>query len=396
MIDARVTTHMIRILRGTPIALRRVALTAVVVGASLADGQSARWTVDPTPVVTLGDAPGDTSVLFGAGLVSATRLPNGRILVADRGPFSFKLFAPDGKLLKNLGREGAGPGEFGYLARMYRCGDQILTYDIKNGNRISVFDLDVGYKRAFRFSGPTAGHGPYASTCNKNATFVHYGWEDPKDMKGGIFRSKVPVWTSGADSTVKPIIGVIPGSERWGQISDNRLVGTRPLPLGKESVMAIGDSRIFIGSADSYEIGIYDLDGKQIGTIRKAVPVAVTTKADIDSAMAREQAGLSEASQKRIAASYATMEFPKTLPAYRRLLIDADGLVWVQDYLLGRAPMSRWTVFTQAGAQQAEVAVPAHLEVNEIGRDYLLGTFIDPDDQIPQVRLYRLHRTSKP
>jgi len=224
--------------------------------------------------------------------------------------------------------------------------------------------------------------------------FVHYGYEAGKDMKPGVFRANVAIWT-GKDSLVTQLLGEIPGSERWGQSVNGVLRGTRPLPLGKQSVIAIGEDRFFVGTADTYEIIIRDLAGRQIGTIRKPSANLATTKADVEFVLQREQAGQSEAAQKRIADSYATMELPKTIPAYTKMLIDSEGLLWVQDYPRGKSAVSRWSVFSPAGAQRAEVLLPANLDLYEVGPDYVLGRYIDPDEQIPQIRTYHLRRAGR-
>ena len=44
------------------------------------------------------------------------------------------------------------------------------------------------------------------------------------------------------------------------------------------------------------------------------------------------------------------------------------------------------------GRVRATIALPAALEVYEIGRDYVLGRYIDADAAVPEVRLYRLMR----
>src|SRR3954469_25907715 len=92
---------------------------AAVMGSSLA-AQGRPWSIDPKPALTLGSVNQD--VLFGAGLVGAVKLPDGRILVGDRGDFSLKIFDVQGKLVKSLGRKGSGPGEMGYLASLWHCG----------------------------------------------------------------------------------------------------------------------------------------------------------------------------------------------------------------------------------------------------------------------------------
>jgi hypothetical protein len=364
-------------------------LMAAAVSASLAGAQERPWSIDPKPTLILGDANQD--VLFGAGLVGAIRLNDGRVVVGDRGDYSLRVFSPAGKLIKSLGRNGSGPGEIGYIVRLWRCGDQIVTYDLQNGNRTTVFGTDLALRRSFRF-GPAGegGSSPYTSTCNAAGQFVHHGWETRKDMKPGAFRANVLLWTSGMDTTVH-VIGTIPGSERWGVFHEGG-GGTRPMPLGKQPVIAIGPDRIYTGAADTYTITMYDLSGKVMGTFSKPSVQLAVTKEDVDLAVEDEAAGKDDAARERVRKSYAAIELPRTIPAYKAMLIDSEGLVWIRDYRRASPTLANWTVFTANGKQVAEVQLPLHLTVSDIGRDYVLGKFIDPVEDIPEIRMYRLRR----
>ncbi len=81
-----------------------------------------------------------------------------------------------------FGRKGKGPGEIGYLAAMYRCGDRLLTNDI-DGSRVTVFTLVGAVEREFRFQSPQS-VAPYRSACNGSGTFVHYGWDMGNENRG--------------------------------------------------------------------------------------------------------------------------------------------------------------------------------------------------------------------
>ena len=86
------------------------------------------------------------------------------------------------------------------------------------------------------------------------------------------------------------------------------------------------------------------------------------------------------------------MPIPKMAPAHATLRVDHSGNLWVQDYPRAKAPMVTWRVFGRSGSPVAHVELPTHLTVFEIGADYVLGRYLDPDESIPQVRLYRLAR----
>lgn len=371
-------------------AIATVILTSAVAGAGTAPVSAQAWSVDASPTLSLGADPADTTVLF-AIVAGATRLPDGRIIVGDRGAFTLHVFSPAGVPMRKFGRKGSGPGEIEYLKSLLRCGDSLVTQDIE-GNRVSVFSLDGTYRRSFRFGSPQAAHPPYHTDCNARGDFVHYGWEQRPDMKGGAYRPLVPFWISRADSAVQKLIGTFPGSERYGLVVGGQLRGSRPLPLGKQPDVAVGASRIYIGTADRYEILVFDLQGHPVDTIRKAAGNLETTRADIQNAKEKELASSEQSWHPGIERDYATMPFPKTVPAYTDLVVDSEDHLWVQEFPRVRSPQVRWSVFSPMGSPVAEVLLPADLEVYEVGRDYVLGRFLNAEESIPQVRMYRLRR----
>jgi len=347
--------------------------------------------VSASPTLVIGGNEADESTTFGV-IVGATRLPDGRIVVGDRGEYNLRVFPADGKQQKRFGRKGSGPGEMIYLADLYRCGNAIFAYDIENGYRMSVFSLDFTYQREFRFAAPDVGGTPYKSSCNASQQFLQYGWEDRQQMKAGVFRTNVPFWY--ADATQKPGIkfGEFPGSERWGIVDDGQFRGTRPLPFGKEAIVAIGAQRGYIGTGETYEIMVFDLTGKRVGTIRDATQPTPVTAADIKFEIELQTANKEEETRKRVTASYSAMKLPATMPAYSAFRVDAMDLLWVRDYPRASSKTVRWSVFTSEGKLVGRVKLPSTLDVFEIGRDYVLGRFMDAEVAIPQVHHYKLTR----
>lgn len=81
------------------------------------------------------------------------RDPAGRVLLGDASEGNVKLFAPDGRLLRVIGRKGQGPGEF-TAPRYPRFGPngQIYVADAQEP-RVQVFDSTGTLLRATRISG---------------------------------------------------------------------------------------------------------------------------------------------------------------------------------------------------------------------------------------------------
>ena len=367
-------------------------MLCLAVNLTLSAQASAAWVVEAEPVLTLGLNDEDPNALLQV-VVFATRLPDGSILVGDHGEFALKLFDGSGRFRRAFARKGSGPGEVRFLGRMFRCGDSILTYDIAEGHRMSVFSLAGRYERTFRWRTPPGQTVPYVSACNSEGAFVHVGWPGDGSTRPGIHRARVPVWMSRADSSAPRMLDSVSGSERWGQVVDRRLVGSQPLPLGKQPVVAVGHSRALVGSADRFMLSGYDLAGRRTASLeRSEVPIAVSER-DIRDAIERAVAEEGEARRAAVEREYAAITFPTTVPAYTHLVIDSEDFAWVRAFPRSGAREARWSVFSPAGAFVGEVAVPTHLEVFEIGRDFILGRYLDPNESIPQVRLYRLDRT---
>lgn len=348
----------------------------------------ATWTVDPAPVLKIGDINGDVTFTQVAG---ATRLDDGTVIVGDRvTPYPLQHFSGDGKLLKNLARKGLGPGEIEYMVRMLRCGDSLFTHD-GEGARINAYSIDGTYARTFRFDGPQA-RSPYTSACNAARVFVHHGWETRADMKEGAFRANVPFWLSDAEGAVETVLGNFPGSDRFGNVRDGQMTGTRPMPFGREPRIAIGRERVYVGTAESFEIRVFDLAGKRVGTISKDIENPRVTDADLDRLVTNDLAISPRATEAGIRREYDALPLPEVLPAYDRILVDADDNVWVRPYPRGESATTRWHVFDASGNASAVVDVPTALEVFEIGRDYLLGRYVDDEDLVPELRVYTLRR----
>ena len=370
--------------------IAHVGICAQVPGARRSSGA---WRIDSKPIFDVGAETGDMLDTFGE-VVGAARVPNGDIVVADAKYYSLRYFAPDGKFRREVGRKGDGPGEFQSIMRMIRCGDSLYVQE--RGTSVwSVFGATGMFKRKYLPVLPSAHDRiPYDTRCTAAGLLIHDGWENPADRKPGVFRSKIPFWIANSDGSIRARLGDFPSGERFGTVSQDtrRLNGTGPLPLGKQPVLAIGRTRAYVGTADSFAINVFTIDGKPLGMIRKPNVNLRTTPSDIQRFIALDTAGKPEDLKAHLLRDYKEITFPRTIPAYRNLVVDSDDDLWVERYPGGSEVASHWVVFSPTGTELAQVELPLNLTVQEIGHDYVLGIAAEPPDGVHHVKMFRLMR----
>ncbi len=355
---------------------------------STSDATAARFTIDPSPLITLADDDASGEPQLGEA-VSVVWLDS-TMLVADRGLFALRWFGSDGALVRSVGREGSGPGEFGYLLGLHRCGDSLYVGDIVR-QQTMVFSLDGELTRSELTNDMHGGRLPYHSACNSSGTFVHYGWDVDRDQTPGRVRWQVPFWISRPDGSVVAELGVHAGSERLMLEG-----GSSPHPMGKEPLLAIGSSRAYIGTADSFAVLAYTFAGELAGVLRAPDGDLRTSKADIDRFLHADTIGKSQLEREWLARDRRNIEYPPTVPAYDAMRVDALDHVWVRRFPRGTDTAAEWVVFTPDGTLLTTVALPIALEVHDIGPDYVAGIETDLEMGEQSVTRYRLQRAAGP
>ncbi len=141
---------------------------------------------------TIGVDMGDSSYVF-ALLIEAGYSPDGRIMALDAQKCCVSVYSPDGSHLYDIGRNGAGPGEFQFPLSMAILSDGGLAVsDVLNAG-LSFFDADGGYSE--QLTGFVMG--PPSSICpGPNGSF--YGELMTMNMEDGEMEGSLDVarWDS--------------------------------------------------------------------------------------------------------------------------------------------------------------------------------------------------------
>lgn len=343
------------------------------------------WSLDTDPLLVLGghgvaDEDQEFSEVFDARMVA-----DSVIAVTDFGLLQVRTFNRRGELLARLGAPGEGPGEFRSFTRIRRCdGEDLYVLDMAT-SVMKVFDIEGSFVREFRLFGHNPNRPPYVWDCTQEL-FLTMGWGDIEFRGVGPFRPLVPLAVSGESGELMSTVGWVLGPERYW--FDGGGGGSRP--LGAQTGLAIRGEWIFVAEGPDYRIHRLTLDGDVDWVlVRPSERIGVDSESYVAS---RRPEDMSGEEARRFETRWREHEFPEFLPAIREMMIDRGGDLWVESYPALDAQEATWSVYSLEGRWIADVAIPAALQVTDIGEDYVLGIREDTLD-VPEVALFALDRS---
>lgn len=354
------------------------------------------WRLGDRPTVEIGKREGGGPAEQLSGVVGGAVLPDGRIVIADRGSRELRFFAPDGSSLLVVGGPGGGPGKLTNLVALDRIGPDTLVGGSWPVGMSAWFDAEGTFLWDTRIGlyGPgLAGH------------FLPDGSLLADTYEGRSYGNRIEWWAAyGTEAFFRPE-GWLVRVSRDGEVVDTlrRLRGEeyfktgrqrqgrwlRPLPYAHHTHVTWNDKRIFVGETERSEITVLRYDGTVERSIRWVDERPLVSSGDrsafADSVMERVRPNR----RADLARWLTAVSYPDTKPWFRDLQSDRAGRVWVRSWIRSARADDRWLVFDTTGQIVAIAMIPSDLTVLEIGGDYLLSVWKDELD-VEFVRRYRL------
>ncbi|MES2306484.1 MAG: hypothetical protein V4558_13330 [Gemmatimonadota bacterium] len=353
---------------------------------------SLAYRVDSVPFLNLDGKEGGRQGFAGALL--ATRSQIGWIVAADLSSRQIYFYGGEGRLIRVVGGEGTGPGEFRAINFVGTLpGDSIIVSDPAL-HRLTVLDAGGTVRRTALLpeagpGAPFAVNGTFRDGVLLATTFFPAGWQP----RPGPHRDTMPMVTLRADGTLRSTVGAFPGPDGVVFVDPGEVVRTARTPYGRVTRQSIWDTLLAVGVGDRYEISFYARDGRVVRQLRwKHQPVPVsgddyrTYVRERDEAFPLEPAGRTEFYRE-----LREMRFPKVQPPYDLILTRGNGELWVRAYVgpyLRKKP-SLWSVFDRNGVWRCDLTIPVGVEPKYISDDAVLGTWQDEDESY-HLGLYRL------
>lgn len=379
-----------------PGATRRdSAGVAIVTNREPSWAADSNWTVGDAPVLEVGGADG---VPVGE-VVGLLRTLAGAIAAADGRAQIIRVYAPDGRLVRSVGRQGSGAGEFQALAWLGSHGDSLLAFDLLT-RRITLFG-SAGRVRTTQLQaqGPALA-APIGRFTDGTFLVVSGGAMFPfAGAEGAARQDSARLVRFGPNGVARDTLTRVAWGETFGVAigrEDNRFLAPMPRPFGRRTSVVLTDEEIVVGEGSEYEVKVFDAAGKLVRRIRRThSPVPVTPEA-IAAYRATVQLptgsrGLQAQIDSALMSALDSAPYPSVMPAYERVLVDDAGNIWVLEYSVRLDQPRRWSIFARGGQWLGNVLTPVGLRVEDIGSNWILGVWRDPEGA-ERIRMYALTR----
>jgi hypothetical protein len=301
----------------------------------------------------------------------------GQIYIGDNSDMAIKVFDPQGKYLRAIGRKGEGPGEFTFIGDMVPLPDGRLLVTDFQARRTSFFD----YEGQFLVSYP----------WKKNFLKVHLATESSCTLEEGVYTEEVRErWIKKIDFAGEELMsfGKFSFPEiKMVQVGEGMI--STSVPWTPASVFAGDNSRqwLYHCPGDQYLIEVYDQEGKLFRKIDRPYEAVPVTDDDINEI----KSDYTKRPDSPAAKLYAQMEFPRVKPVSDRLIVDSDGNLWLRTSEVKKnqgKEITAYDIINPDGFYEARVLLDVTPSVFASGKMYL--TDEDEATGLRQVKRYRI------
>lgn len=358
-------------------------------------GSDSRDTADTTPEWSLSAEPtlsiGSDSIpeeVFGQ-VGAALGLEDGRVAVLDSRAVEIRIFEPDGRYLRTLGRRGRGPGEFQAVDWIQRGEDSVIAHDVML-NTVAILALQDGGARMVTPEPDPEMRRPALAGWLTSGSWL--GIVTPRANVERVvgmnqYRQQyvlLPPAADGATRLLAEIGGLI--------LVETETLGTAPARFHRWTSMIPFGDRVAALDPDSGRVTLYRSDASMETSFAVPMKRRVLTTAMVAAALADETSRAeSQESRASWEALYAAEPKPDSLPLFRTGYADGDRLLWMEAFWLDPRSPREFAVVRDDGALVGRLTTPAGFRLHAVGPDWILGVQEDADG-VEQVVRYGLVR----
>lgn len=294
-------------------------------------------------LVRLGSIAGDAAQLFN-GVEDATLMPDGRVVVLDRGSDEVRLFDPEGRHLTTLGGTGEGPGELADPIELEAlAADSVAVWDWSL-NRVSVFPTDRGAPRTVRLDPPIANPTGHFGLLRDDGLFV-LGSHDVRPMGRGSNDGQqlLQLLAYSDDGQLTDTLHTLPYGRRLWVDEASRQIGSPRFEA--RGVFDVSTTGVYVSTGGEPEVFRLAIGGALDLVSRWEPPDRRVRSGDVEAA---RQAHITSASrpdlQARARRYWDMLPIADQFPAVAGIQADGER-IWVRRYPRPGTTERRWWLF---------------------------------------------------
>ncbi|HSA96526.1 MAG TPA: 6-bladed beta-propeller [Acidobacteriota bacterium] len=293
----------------------------------------------------------------------------GDIYVLDWGDVDFKVFGPDGRLIRRFGQKGQGPGEFDIPASFAFGADGRIFLLSGRQHQMILLDSTGRYLSSFRLDGFCRSLGV------DRLGRVYYSQMLTPETGGGeefkLVQNRIALFRTDETGKEKIPLGEYLAETTMMKTQGNMVSSLTSREAYTTSWLVGPDDRLYIGYNKDYRLEVRDADGKPLFRFgREFTPV-------------------------RHPAFKPNGAHPEYYPAFSdwRKFFDGEGNLWLEQYVEEGVKDHVFDVFSPEGIYLRQVLVPETLHLVRGGLAY---TIIRTEDDFLVVKRCKLVREEKP
>jgi len=287
----------------------------------------------------------------------------GNIFVLDWGDVGFKVFAPDGRLLRAFGKEGQGPGEFAIPAYFELAADGRIFLLSGRQHQMITLDGEGKYLSSFRLDGFCHKLG-----VDRHDRIYYSQLLTPGEGGGGeykLMQNRMVLFKSDQLGREKTRLGEYLDVTMLFKVQKELATSMTSRESYTTAWLVGPDDRVYIGYNEDYRLDVRDADWQLLFRFgREFTPI-------------------------RHPEYKPDGPHPEFYPAFSdwRKFFDGDGNLWLEQYVEDGVKDHVYDVFSPAGTYLRQVRVPEALYLVRGDKAY---SIIRQEDEYLVVKRFRL------
>ena len=363
--------------------------------------------VSASPLMRIGGLNDDERYEI-LGVNAASMTADGQLVVVPRTSGSaftayfIRFFDTGGRLVRQLGGSGQGPGEFEGISTLVVLPNKTIIANDQRLDRVTSVDSTGRVLATTPFNGS-------AACCFADGSFITY--ESPSVMRpaagasAASGRPRVPLQLvnqgQSITATTAPIVTV-----EWGDTTlrigpfERVMAGrsaisfnTPPKPFGRSAFIGVSANTIVYGINERFGYQVFSQEGRLMRTVQADLPPVPITRAEVAAARASlMQVASTPEMQRAFAAALDRVDFAATMPAFSDMRVEQDGTVWLRNYTRASPAQYWWARFDSTGRLDGTLAIPANRSLVSFARGHVILSQRDTTTDAVFLYVHRIER----